>query len=312
MALPVRGEDAFTPIPAEARIPRLWAMPLVLIAFAFAVLAVVLVLGVITAVSGVNPTSLQADWRVVTLLGNAAILSLAGFVALWVRYGERRPVASAGLTSRRPASDLLWVFAGMVFAVVVSEAIARLTGSEDDLGVLWRQLAAQPGRVLLGGLVLLLALLPNSIAEELIFRGWAMSVIGRRLNLVWAVGITSMAFGAVHVPPTQWADPARLLSFVSYTGAGVAFAAIALRSGGLLAPIAFHTGFNALLLTGLYADVDLSPGRLLEKFTTTPLGTETLAEAVVWLGVQAALAAGLVWLWWRGRRPQAAIATTFD
>ena len=297
----VRGQNAFTPIPAEARIPQLWAMPLILGAIALAVGGVIVVLSIGVGVVGHNPTALQGDWRFVTVFANSIILMLAAFVALWVRHGERRPLASAGVISRRPGAELLWVFAGILFGAALTEIIARATGSQETLDGLWRELAARPGEVLVAFAVLTLVLLPNSIAEELIFRGWGMSVIGRRLGLLWAVGITSVLFGMVHVPPWQWADPARLLSFVSYAGAGVAFAALALRTGGLLAPIAFHTGFNALLLTGAFADLGLRPERLMEQFTTTPLGTETLAQAVVWLIAQWSFAGGLV-CWWRRRR----------
>jgi uncharacterized protein len=302
----VRGQDAYTPIPAEARIPRLWQLPLLLIGLALAVGVVIIVVTLAIGAGGFDPTALQSDWRAVVLFANTIILALTALVALWIRFGERRPLASAGVRSRRPGAELLWVFAGMLFGALITEVIARATGSDDSLAGLLRQLGAAPDRVLVAFGVIFLVMLPNSMAEELIFRGWGLSVIGRRLNLVWAIAITSTLFGMVHVQPWQWADPARLLSFVSYAGAGVVFCALALRTGGLLAPIAFHTGFNALLLTGAFADLGLRPERLMEQFTTTPLGTETLAQAVVWLIAQWAFAGALFW-WWR-RGPRAAPA----
>jgi len=159
----------------------------------------------------------------------------------------------------------------------------------------------QPGRLLAAGAVLALILLPNSIAEELLFRGWAMSAITRRHGLLPAMVITSAAFGAAHVPPWEWAEPARLLSFVSYSAVGLAFAAMAVRTGSLYAPIAFHTGFNTLLITGAFADADFSPDRMLENITNSPLGTALISEAVVWLVVNLIFAALLVG-WWRRRR----------
>ena len=117
------------------------------------------------------------------------------------------------------------------------------------------------------------------------------------------MALTSLAFGAAHVPPTQWLEPARLLSFVSYSAVGVAFAAMALRRRSLFAPIAFHTGFNTLLLTGALADAGMSPPKLLEGLTGSPLGTNDAREATAWLLLNALFAAILVWRWRRAPEP---------
>ena len=305
------GEDAFTPIPDGARLPPVWAVPLIAV---LTFVVAFLVLGVFTVAAvaaGVDVERVGGDWRAVAAAATVMIGTLCVLLVLWIRQAERRPLASAGWRGR--AADLPWFIAGAAFAGLVVLAIASATGEASDLAALPRAAGSDPGALAAGALALALLLLPNSVAEELIFRGWALSVIGRRMGLWWAVGLTSAAFGAAHVPPWEWGDPARALSFVSYAFAGAAFAGLALRTGGLLAPIAFHTGFNALLLTGAYAEAGLDPAKLLEQFTTSPpLGTENVAEALVWLAVEVAFAAALLWWWRKGRTPGARPAEAGD
>ena len=295
-----RGEDAFAAIPAGARLPPLWALPLIMLLIGVSLAALMAVAAVLLVVLKLDPTT---DWRAAAWLVGGALSLTAALVAVWITYFERRPLATAGIGRLRPAGDAAWFVVGIVFAGVVAMAITSVgEGAAAELGELPRQAAANPGRLFTGAAVVVLVMLTNSAAEELLFRGWALSVIGRRAGLGWAAGVTSVLFGAAHVPPHEWADPARFLSFVSYAFAGLAFAGLALWRRSLWAPIAFHTGFNTLLLTGAYAEAGLDPARLLEKFTTLPLGTKNVDEALVWLTAEVAFAALMIWLWRRSRR----------
>jgi membrane protease YdiL (CAAX protease family) len=295
--------EAFAHIPAESRIPPVWALPLLMLLFLAVTLAVMVAAGIALTVAGgvsIDGDGPQMNWRALTGFVVAALLVLATIIGLWVVYFERRSLASVGLSRLKPVPVAVWFAAGVGFALATSLAIAYGTGAGEEAAAL-PEAFGQPGRLLAAGAVLALILLPNSIAEELLFRGWAMSAITRRHGLLPAMVITSAAFGAAHVPPWEWAEPARLLSFVSYSAVGLAFAAMAVRTGSLYAPIAFHTGFNTLLITGAFADADFSPDRMLENITNSPLGTALISEAVVWLVVNLIFAALLVG-WWRRRR----------
>jgi membrane protease YdiL (CAAX protease family) len=297
------GEDAFAPIPAGARLAPLWAIPLVIVLFVLATVAVLVVAGIALGAAGVmEPDAIEGSWRVIALIVTVGLSVMAGMIILWVTYFERRSLATVGLGRFSPAGDLGWFVAGLVFALGVALAIGYGGGGgASDLDALPAEAGRSPAQLLTGAAVLSLILLPNSVVEELLFRGWALSVIGRRRGVWWAVGITSAVFGAAHVHPWEWGEPARLLSFVSYTFAGAAFAWLALWRKSLWAPIAFHTGFNTLLVTAAYAEAGLSPSTFLERVTASPLGTEQVGEAVVWLVVEVVFAAVLYGLWRRSR-----------
>jgi membrane protease YdiL (CAAX protease family) len=309
VTLPHRGEDAFAPLPPGARLAPLWAMPLVLVLFVLATVAVLVAAGVGLGVAGVmDPAGIEGSWRMIALVVTGALSVMAGMIILWVTYFERRGLPTVGLGRFRPAGDLGWFVLGLGFALVVALAIGYGAGDGGaDLDALPAQAGQHPARLLAGAAVLSLIMLPNSVVEELLFRGWALSVIGRRLGIWWAVVITSAVFGAAHVRPWEWGEPARLLSFISYTFAGAAFAWLALWRRSLWAPIAFHTGFNTLLVTAAYAEAGLNPDTLLQNITASPLGTARIGEAMVWLIVEIAFAAVLYGLWRRSRaRPASA------
>lgn len=298
---PRQVPSAYQPIPAGARVPPLWALPLILVLFFAGAAAVLLVLGLGLAVLGRMPGGDPADldWRMAAGATVVALMVMFGVVLAWVLKFERRPLGSAGLGRFDPAPTVPWFLLGLAFALITSLAIAYGTGAESEVDALPGAIG-DPVRLLLAGLVVGLVMLPNSLMEELLFRGWALSAIARRRGIMPAVVITSLAFGAAHVPPWQWAEPARLLSFVSYSAVGVGFAAMALRGRALYAPIAFHTGFNTLLITGALADSGMDPNRLLETITNSPLGTEDVSEAAVWLVVNLLFAAAMIWWWSRG------------
>ena len=76
-------------------------------------------------------------------------------------------------------------------------------------------------------------------AEEALFRGWLQPALCDRWG-VWAgLGVTTVLFGAAH--SVQTPSPVAILNA---TLAGLLFGLLALRTGGLAAPIAAHFGYN--------------------------------------------------------------------
>jgi hypothetical protein len=103
--------------------------------------------------------------------------------------------------------------------------------------------------------------LATALAEELLFRGALLALLGRRRPPVVAVLWTSLLFGAWHVLPTidhyqgnaasaLVADVGRgrrlavLAAMLSTTGAGGVFAWLRLRSHSVLAPVLAHAAVN--------------------------------------------------------------------
>jgi membrane protease YdiL (CAAX protease family) len=79
------------------------------------------------------------------------------------------------------------------------------------------------------------------LAEELLFRGWLQPALEDRVGPQWAVLLSAVAFSAFHL----WAGGASdAISLANLLLGGLWFGLLAQRSGGLVAPIAAHLGWN--------------------------------------------------------------------
>lgn len=85
---------------------------------------------------------------------------------------------------------------------------------------------------------LLIAVLP-AICEELAFRGFVLSGLRHLGHKWWAIGISAVAFGAVHTVMQQKLSAATLGILIGY---------LAVQSGSLLPCIIFHLTHNSLQL----------------------------------------------------------------
>ncbi len=91
------------------------------------------------------------------------------------------------------------------------------------------------------GLVLLVltAGLLAPVLEEVLFRGLLLRSLLRRMSAGPALLVSSAGFGVVHL-----IDPKSLPALPALIGVGLVCGWLAVRTGGLARPIAFHMGFN--------------------------------------------------------------------
>lgn len=87
-------------------------------------------------------------------------------------------------------------------------------------------------------------------AEEIYFRGWIQAMLGKAWGPWVALGVTSFLFAALHV----FAGVRAPISMLNVFLAGVLFGLLAIRTGGLVAPIAAHFAWDWSegILMGLY------------------------------------------------------------
>ncbi len=158
--------------------------------------------------------------------------------------------------------------------------------------------AAALGGVALGaGLTLF-----QSGAEEIYFRGWIQPVLCARWGPWLGLLVTSVVFALLHLI----AGPANPIALVNTALAGLVFGLIALRFGGILAPVAAHAAWN--WTEGFGLGTDPNPG-------VGPLGSLVdldLTGDALWTGGAGGLNASLavtvvlvtaaaVLVGWRGR-----------
>lgn len=162
---------------------------------------------------------------------------LAVFLALWLRWFEGRKLWTLGLENGSHALALLtgWTTSVAIIAAVV--ALAALLGGANIT------FNATP----LGGmtaLLLLLVVIPSRFvqggAEELLFRGWMMPVIGVRYSPWMGVVVSSVLFSMLHMLNAGFLP----LAMLNLALIGLFLALYALREGGLWGVIALHAGLN--------------------------------------------------------------------
>lgn len=168
---------------------------------------------------------------------------LTGAVLLgWVRLVERRSLATIGLLGERPRQTFLGgLGVGLATSTLVVATIGIAGGyAVGELLPAWASVSAMlQAAIFLAGFAL------QSSVEEILFRGWLMSAIGRKLGVVLAVVLTSTVFMLLHYSPHQAWD-LMLGSFLFSLFA----CAWALRSGNIWGVMGWHAGWNWLIAVG--------------------------------------------------------------
>ncbi len=98
-------------------------------------------------------------------------------------------------------------------------------------------------------------LLPAALQEELLFRGYAFTVLAERFGAAVAVAVTSVGFSLLHL--TNPSVSAQSLLLVAL--AGVWLGLVRAVTGSLWAAYAAHLGWNVAIVLGLHAPVSGLP-----------------------------------------------------
>ena len=177
-----------------------------------------------------------------------APFSVWGLVVLaWVLLIERRTLATIGLTKPGGAKT---VFGGLLIGVATISAVVFmiwLAGAYQAQRLV--PAFADPGGLLSIAILLACFALQSSV-EEIIFRGWLLSVITRRMNLVFAVLLSSALFTLLHFTPGQ---PLLVTGNLVLFSVFACFWAIA--SNNVWGVMGWHAGWNWMLATGFEVPV---------------------------------------------------------
>ena len=224
------------------------------------------------------------------VFGPLFLAAMAGGAAegrpIWRLGGRPAAAAAAGLALGAGGFALSL---GIAFA---AGAVTRGSGAATD-GALIGPAAIDVLLVLLG-----------AAAEELYFRGWMQPVLGGRWGAWVGLLATSLIFCGLHIVGGARAPLAAINIFL----AGLFFGLLALRSGGLAAPIAAHFAWN-WSETGLFGS-DPNPGAgpfgaLVDVDLNGPAlwsgGADTMNGSLATTLVLSTLIAGLMLAVGRGR-----------
>lgn len=206
--------------------------------------------------SALMPAIDPSRWTSVFGLTIAQSVSLAVvavlFIAVLTRTIERRPLRTIGLLWTARSIPMLLI--GVVTSVAVVLITAGLTTTERmnvDLSQLEMPLWAGIVLALVAGFVL------QAFPEELAFRGYLLSVLGRRPVL--AAVVSSVLFGSIHLISNGGPENAldRFIYLLPAAAFGLTAAALALVTRSLWASVGvhggMHTGFLVCQFFGLVA-----------------------------------------------------------
>jgi len=230
----------YSPEPARGWLPWIWLVPILMILF------------------NAVPVIALDDWMEarqwstprgdpIGLPGLHALLWI-GFVPTlllvlaWVRFVERRSLASIGLVGPAPLKTFAQGLAiGMgTIALVVSAIWAAGGLRATGWGLAW-----QSPQSLLQVALLLPGFMLQSSVEEVMFRGWMQSVLARKAGVAVAVVLVALVFTLLHFSPNQ-----RWLVMLSSFLLSLFASAWALRTGNVWGVMGWHAGWNWLLATG--------------------------------------------------------------
>ncbi|MGP4095882.1 lysostaphin resistance A-like protein [Nonomuraea sp. KM90] len=209
-----------------------------------------------------------------TLLSIAPVLLLVLGTAAFVQ--RRRPGTLSSVAGRLRWSWMMRCVGVAVLALALGQGAQWVALSVSGLDA---DMFGWAGwQVFLPLLIVIVVLVPfQAAAEEYVFRGWFMQAVGAHVrNPVWAIVIGSALFASLH--GYSWAGLLDVFAF------GAVMAWLAVRTGGLEAPIALHV-INNVVAFGVSSaagnlDDALDQGKV-------PVPWQALTGTVVQLGVYA-------------------------
>ncbi len=196
-------------------------------------------------VRSIFPAGIQANTSMI--VGNIVgfLPSLLG-TWIWLRLTIKRPFRSLGLES---AGALRRILGGaLVASVMIAALLAIIPGRSFEPGGFRRA-----GPVAIGiGLLSLVSYAVRSSAEEVLFRGWLLPVIGSRYRPWIGVFVSTLLFSLAH-----GANPdITLLAFLNLFLFGAFAAVVSLADGSLWAACAWHAVWNWVELALLGFSLD--------------------------------------------------------
>ena len=168
-----------------------------------------------------------------------------GATAIMVRSIDKRSWADVGL-SRDAASARTLVVGWCIGAAAITGACAVLAMT----GLL--RFVPTIGTGWIGAAIrITVVLVPSALAEELICRGYLLTVVRDRVGVRWAVLLTSLMFGLLHLSnPGATAESVALVTL-----AGIFLAAVRVVLDSLYAAWMAHLAWNWVMAVPLHAAV---------------------------------------------------------
>jgi uncharacterized protein len=230
--------------PPEPGLPWLgvpvWMPFAVVLAAFFCVLCVqILVVAVADLGGGDVETISESDAATIgfTAVLDVTLVALSVAAVMWRGSGRLTPAAfGLRVPDRWPA--LGWTLAAYASFWVAAIAVGIAFGEPEEQDIVV-DLKAEDSVLVLAGFGIMTCLLAP-LAEEFFFRGFLLRVLHEKIGVAFAVLITGVAFGLVHLPSGDWRGTIVLSLF------GIALCVLFLLTSSLLPCIMLHAFHNSI------------------------------------------------------------------
>jgi len=210
--------------------------------------ALLVALGAIAADALLSPVLVWIIARTGQRIRTDMFVELAaalGATAIMVRAIDKRPWADVGL-SRDASTTRKLVIGWTIGAAAITGvcAVLALTG-------LLRFVPTSANGWLGAAVRITVVLVPSALAEELLCRGYLLTVVWERVGVRWAVLLTSLMFGLLHLTnPGATAESVALVTL-----AGIFLASVRVVLNSLYAAWMAHLAWNWVMAVPLHAAV---------------------------------------------------------
>ena len=269
----MKSQEIFSTETAAGWLP--WGVCAPVLALIFIIVSDMATDPVLRRLVRLDAKGLPVDWWGFALFLLISSGSLLLILLLWVQRVEGRSLAAIGFTG---AAKLRCFLQGHVIGMASIAGIVAMIWLAGGL----ERAPSDPSTVLAGGwhtpgalafmVVLLLCFALQASTEEIFFRGWLLSLLAKKWNLLLAVAFSSAVFALAHFNRGQhWLTTVSIVLYAVFCCAWV------WRTRSLLGVMGWHTGWNWLLAVGFGLpvtgfDMDIPP--LLVDLK--PLGPEWL------------------------------------
>lgn len=168
--------------------------------------------------------------------------SIGLLIFLWVKLIERRSFASIGLPVGN-GSRVFWLgHATGITMMATIIAIIWILGAYET-GEIAPAFASSSSLIYI--FLLLIGFGIQSSVEEFVFRGWLLSVLTRKFNLLTAIIVSSAIFTLMHFNPANpWHDNILIIIFALFACAWV------IHTGNIWGIMGWHAGWNWFTAVG--------------------------------------------------------------
>jgi membrane protease YdiL (CAAX protease family) len=235
-----QSQDLYPAEPARGWIP--WGALAPFLALAFVIVTALTGDRLISGFVNISPEGSPLDPAALVAFTLVPFGLLLLVLLAWVRFVERRPLASVGIRGDRPVREFLRGHAAGLAGLLSVVMVIWMVGGLQLIAV--APAFAHPVSLVPIVLLLFTFALQASV-EELLFRGWLMSVLAKKFNVPVAVIVSSALFSLLHFNPrTHWLVSVGTFLFSLFACAWV------LRTRNLLGIMGWHAGWNWLLAIG--------------------------------------------------------------